>query len=98
MLLRGVIVDKKEKEYKNPDPELISEKQWNFILNLEHVHENFTELPEQFERNLSQWRQWIQTSKSPAKLPFPGGLDDRITLFQRLLIFKALKPERLSFL
>jgi dynein heavy chain, axonemal len=47
---------------------------------------------------LSQWKQWIQTSKSPAKLPFPGGLDDRITLFQRLLIFKALKPERLSFL
>jgi len=98
MILRGVMVDKNTKEYKNPDPELITEKQWNYILNLEHVHENFTDLPEQFERNLTQWRQWINITKSPVKLPFPGGLDDRITMFQRMLIFKGLKPERLSFL
>lgn len=98
MLLKGVIVDKNTKNNKNPDPELITAKQWNFIMNLENVHENFTELPEQFERNISQWKQWIQSTKSPTKLPFPGGLDDKITLFQRLLIFKALKPERLSFL
>jgi dynein heavy chain len=98
MILKGVVVDKVEKKYKNPDPELIDEKQWTFILNLELLHENFTELPQHFERNLAQWKQWIQTTSSPTKLPFPGGLDDRITLFQRLLIFKALKPERLSFL
>ena len=98
MILKGVVVDKTENEYKNPDPSLIDEKQWIFIQNLELIHENFAELPEQFERNITQWRQWIQTTKSPTKLPFPSGLDDKITLFQRLLIFKALKPERLSFL
>jgi dynein heavy chain len=98
MLLKGVVVDKSEKKYKNPDPSLIDDKQWTFIMNLETVHENFAELPEHFERNIVQWRQWIQTTSSPTKLPFPGGLDDKITLFQRLMIFKALKPERLSFL
>jgi dynein heavy chain len=98
MLLKGVIVDKATKDYKNPDPELISKKQWQFILNLELLHENFTDLPEQFERNIIQWRQWLQNTKNPTRLPFPGGLDDKITLFQRLLIFKALRPERLSFL
>lgn len=69
MLLKGVVVDKVEKKYKNPDPELIDEKQWNFILNLELIHENFAELPQQFERNLSQWKQWIQTTSSPTRLP-----------------------------
>jgi len=98
MLLRGAMIDKIKKDYKNPLPELIDQKQWRLIMNLEMVHENFNELPEQFERNKEQWKQWIQITKNPTKLPFPGGLDERITLFQRLLIFKALKPERLSFL
>lgn len=98
IMLKGVVVDKSEKKLDNPDTELIDEKQWTFILNLELVHENFAELPEHFGRNISQWKQWIQTSNSPTKLPFPGGLDDRLTLFQRMLIFKALKPERLSHL
>lgn len=98
MLLRGVIVNKSKKEYKNPLPDYITQKQWEFILNLEPIHENFTDMPEQFDRNKDQWKQWIQNTKSPTKLPFPGGLDDKITSFQRLLIFKALKPERLSFL
>ena len=98
MLLKGVIVDNAKKEYKNPLPDIISQEQWLFIMNLEVLHENFTELPEQFERNKEQWKQWIQNTKNPTRLPFPGGLDDKITSFQRLLIFKALKSERLSFL
>lgn len=98
MLLKGVVVDKAENKCQNPDPTLIDDKQWIFIQNLELVHDNFAELSDQFIRNIIQWRQWIQTTKSPTKLPFPSGLDDKITLFQRMLIFKALKPERLSFL
>jgi dynein heavy chain len=97
LLLRGVLMDGNIKNIKNPDPNLISDKQWRIILNLEPLHENFLELPEQFERNIEQWKQWIK-SKEPDNLPLPGGLDDKITLFQRLLIFKALRQEKLSFL
>ena len=98
MLIRGAIVDRYEKEVKNPFPELIESSKWNFILNLTAIHENLADLPEQFERNKDQWRQWLQTTVNPTKLPFPGVLDEKISFFQRLLIFKALKPERLSFL
>lgn len=98
MLIKGAIVDKYEKVIRNPLPELIESSQWNFIMNLSTIHENLADLPEQFERNKDQWKQWLQTTVNPTKLPFPGVLDEKISFFQRMLIFKALKPERLSFL
>ena len=35
LLLKGVVIDGNVKSIKNPEPSIISEKAWKFILNLE---------------------------------------------------------------
>jgi len=45
LYLKGVIMDGEIKNLKNPNTNMISEKQWRFILNLECTHPAFEGLP-----------------------------------------------------
>lgn len=97
LLLRGVIMDGKIKRTPNPDKKLISDTAWRFVLNLEPLSPNFEGLAELITKNIDEWQLWLQ-SKEPQENPLPCGLSDRLTNFQKMLLFKAFREEKIGLL
>lgn len=64
LFLKGVLIDGDIKSIKNPDPALLSEKQWRFILNLECINPNFEGLPQNIVSEFKAWKEWF-TCKEP---------------------------------
>ena len=97
LLLRGVIMDGKIKRTPNPNKKLISDTAWRFVLNLEPLSPNFEGLAELITKNIDEWQLWLQ-SKEPQENPLPCGLSDRLTNFQKMLLFKAFREEKIGLL
>jgi dynein heavy chain len=72
IFLKGVIMDGNIKSTKNPDPEVISEKQWRFILNLECISESFDGLSSSISTAYDTWKPWL-TAKEPQNIDMPEG-------------------------
>ncbi len=74
MFLRGVVVDGDIKAINNPVKDLMTEKAWKYILNLEIQHQNLDGLPEKIDQNKEVWETWLK-SDEPTELPLPNSLD-----------------------
>lgn len=74
MFLRGVIVDGDIKTIMNPAPDLMSDKAWKYILNLETLHPYLEGLSEKFDHSLEIWKTWLKCD-DPTELPLPNGYD-----------------------
>jgi dynein heavy chain len=59
LFLKGVMMDGDIKNIKNPDPSIISEKTWRFVLNLECTSPGFDKLPESIVSVLASWKSWF---------------------------------------
>lgn len=56
--------------------------------------EGVRELPDLIARNDHGWRQWMD-AEQPETMNLPDGLDARLTSFQRLLVVRCLRLDRL---
>jgi len=97
LFLKGVIMDGKIKQVGNPDKSLISDKAWRFILNLEPIAPQFAQFPISIVQQIAEWKGWLQ-EKEPQKKRLPGEWEDKLTSFQRILVFRALREEKITFL
>ena len=71
----------------------MSESVWTAVLGLESV-ENCSSLSQKMESEALQWRKWYQDEKSEeADLPKSC---KNISAFQKLLLLRAMRPERLT--
>jgi len=80
----------------NPFPELISDSKWKYILSLDANVEQLKSLALNMSRNPAEWKAYIEHS-SPHTQPLPAPYNDRCTAFQRLLVLKSVRPEKLLF-
>lgn len=80
MYLKGVLIDGNIKNIKNPDPTIISEKAWKFILNLDCTSEQFNGLPESIVKELPLWKQWIM-DKDVQNKPLIGDWEEKLSRF-----------------
>ena len=82
----------------DPKPQIESlkfmpESAWAAVLGLESV-ETFSSLPSQMESEALQWRKWYQDEKAE-EIDLPKSCKD-ISIFQRLLLLRAMRPDRLT--
>ena len=91
----------------NPDDSWISSMGWELLNALETlIPTKFTGFCEDFQRNIADWQVWFD-DPSPHTIPLPGvwGMvptednpnEQYLDSFVKLLVLKALKPDKLSF-
>eukprot|EP00756_Hemistasia_phaeocysticola_P037793 Hpha_TRINITY_DN16720_c2_g4::TRINITY_DN16720_c2_g4_i3::g.79638::m.79638/K10408/DNAH; dynein heavy chain, axonemal len=76
-------------------PEFLTDKAWAEIQVLAE-QPGLEELLESFASDAYGWKQWVK-SDEPHQQPLPGGLDERLTPFQRLLVLRSLREDKVQY-
>ncbi|KAM9056172.1 dynein axonemal heavy chain 10 isoform 4-T4 [Megaptera novaeangliae] len=72
----------------------LSDQGWEDIILLSEMFpDNFGTLPDDVETHLTVWQEWYDLD-SLEQFPFPLGYDDNITPFQKLLILRCFRVDR----
>ena len=97
LLLRGVVLADKKSQSPNPDKSLVSEAAWDIISELENSKESaLAQLRPLISENLELFRTWATTAE-PHVEPLPCGLEDSLSRFQKLIVLKCFREEKLVF-
>ncbi|OHT02341.1 Dynein heavy chain family protein [Tritrichomonas foetus] len=78
-------------EGENPDPSWITPKAWNEIKALDTLP-NFHGFLPSFKDNLSKWKELFDAPEA-ADCQFPGDWQTKLTMFQRLLVLRTIRPD-----
>ncbi|VEL17305.1 unnamed protein product [Protopolystoma xenopodis] len=93
--LRGGVVLDQENQMDNPCSTWLSDQSWDHISELDKLA-NFHGLVTSFEQYARDWNLWY-TSAEPETSQLPGEWDNTTNEFQRMLIVRSLRPDRVSF-
>jgi len=74
--------------------EYLSDLQWAAACALKEV-EAFRTLPEDLELATDAWREWLDAER-PEEVELPGEWDKRCTPFQKILLLRALRSDRVT--
>uniref|UniRef100_A0A1I8HFN9 AAA domain-containing protein n=1 Tax=Macrostomum lignano TaxID=282301 RepID=A0A1I8HFN9_9PLAT len=93
--LRGGVVLDRDNQMDNPVPNWLSETGWDNISELDKLA-NFHGIITSFEQYPRDWHIWY-TSSEPENAALPGEWDNATNEFQRMLIVRSLREDRVSF-
>ncbi|CAH0718440.1 unnamed protein product, partial [Brenthis ino] len=82
-----------QNEFENPEPKWISPRMWLDMMQLASLptmHQFVIDFPQQTKFFKTYYDAW-----NPHKLPYPKPLDTQLDPFQRLLVLKCLRPDKL---
>ena len=82
------------KEVSQPAEEWISPKMWGEITRLASVAEPFANVPEDISADVAAWLS-IYDSSQPHQEKLPGAYSETTSEFQRLLLLRCLRPDKL---
>lgn len=88
-LLRGP----KQSGSDNPLNDWISNSVWENVQALKEL-DDYASLPDDLVGSAKRWREWVELER-PEDEPLPGDWK-RMPEFERLLLFRALRPDRLT--
>ncbi|XP_073479664.1 dynein axonemal heavy chain 3-like [Aquarana catesbeiana] len=77
----------------NPDPTWLKDKSWGEILRLSTLP-IFSQLDDHFCSNISEWKS-IYESSHPNEMELPNPWEDLLTDFQKLLILRCIRPDKI---
>lgn len=81
----------------NPAPDWVTIHVWNHICALEDLTpETFAGIAADFSQHLSAWKEFFQ-SPEPHNIPLPTKWQDRTDPFQRLIMIRIIREEKLIF-
>ncbi|CAG9798387.1 unnamed protein product [Chironomus riparius] len=80
-------------DVENPDPNWISDKIWNSILQLMDVNVTLEKFVRGFHEDLIEWKR-IYDDLKPEEIMMPGNLETILTAFEKLLFINAIRPDR----
>jgi len=83
-----------ENPHPNPAPEWLSEKAWGEICRLEDLGPAFAEMRDFFMDGAMLF-QHVWSSSDPIEEEFPEPWNDQWTPFQRILMIRALRPDKI---
>eukprot|EP00698_Gefionella_okellyi_P007651 TRINITY_DN186_c0_g4_i1.p1 TRINITY_DN186_c0_g4~~TRINITY_DN186_c0_g4_i1.p1 ORF type:complete len:3955 (+),score=1074.62 TRINITY_DN186_c0_g4_i1:43-11907(+) len=96
-LLRGFGMVTRDKQPDKPDHAWLSAPVWENVFAMQtNLNQFFAGMCDSVINDVSSWQQWFE-SALPHKEPLPAPWDERLTSFQRLLILKTFRPEKLVF-
>ena len=71
---------------------------WNNLVMMENTMPHlFGGLPSDVSKNEKKWRKAFFETSAPHESKLPDGWDDKLTTFQKLLLLRAMRPEKLVF-
>uniref|UniRef100_A0A452SER6 Dynein axonemal heavy chain 10 n=1 Tax=Ursus americanus TaxID=9643 RepID=A0A452SER6_URSAM len=83
-----------EKSQRKKPCAWLSDQGWEDIMLLsEMFSDNFGNLPDDVEKHVAVWQEWYDLD-SLEQFPFPLGYDNNITPFQKLLILRCFRVDR----
>ncbi|XP_026763473.2 dynein axonemal heavy chain 12 [Galleria mellonella] len=74
--------------------EWLSDKSWDEICRISDLPA-FTGFKDQFIRDVIKWKE-VYDDLEPHNKALPGGWDDKLTVFQKLLVIRVLRPDKLT--
>ncbi|KAI9004259.1 dynein heavy chain and region D6 of dynein motor-domain-containing protein [Gaertneriomyces semiglobifer] len=93
--LRGGQVLDRDAQPPNQFSDWITERTWDNITELEALPA-FTGLISSLEQTERNWKNWFLSSE-PEALPLPGDWENKLTDLQRMLVVRAIRPDRVIF-
>jgi len=81
-------------EGENPAPNWLTSKSWYDIKSLDTLP-FFRGFRDSFVRNIERWKE-IFDSPDASRCQFPGDWEGRLSLFQRLLILRCIRPDSIG--
>uniref|UniRef100_A0A0X3PBI3 Dynein heavy chain 2 n=1 Tax=Schistocephalus solidus TaxID=70667 RepID=A0A0X3PBI3_SCHSO len=93
--LRGGIVLDRENQMDNPASSWLTDMAWDNITELNKLP-NYRGLVTSFEQYPKDWNIWY-TADEPENAKLPGEWEGSTNEFQRMLIVRSLRPDRVSF-
>ncbi|KAJ7549736.1 hypothetical protein O6H91_07G065700 [Diphasiastrum complanatum] len=98
MFLRGAAgMIAPECKLPNPAPDWISEQVWHNLCAIEEISDSsFKGFTNDIIQNVSKWKVFFKTSE-PHNSPLPSVWDSVVDSFQRLLLMKIIREEKLVF-
>lgn len=93
-LLNGSVVLDRRDQMLNPCPEWIGDISWDDLCELDKLP-GFHGLTDSIEKAPKEWHAWY-TTNDPEHLPLVGEWQDICTEFQRMLIVRCLRPDRIT--
>ena len=74
----------------------LTEQQWTACQALVTVADAFKPLGEDLEGNFEAWKEWIDLAMPEEKDTLPGDWDVKLTSFQKILLLRATRPDRVT--
>ncbi|XP_033627732.1 dynein heavy chain 10, axonemal-like [Asterias rubens] len=71
----------------------IPEQGWEDIIKCSQMADVFSTLPDDVEKNNTMWKEWYDLD-TPEESPFPGKYKDTLSEFQRLLLLRCFRIDR----
>jgi dynein heavy chain len=96
LLLKPSAGLKAAEEVPNPAPEVLADLVWAFCGYVEENLKVFAGLRQDIKENIELWRSYILHS-NPHEVPLPGRWATDLTLFQKLIVLKIFRDEKLLF-
>ncbi len=100
ILLRGagtISVEHQRAKPKNPDPKILSIIGWDLLYFLQVSEpESYGGLADSISSNWKYWNVWAQRG-DPHLEPLPLEWNEKLNNFERLIVLKAFRPEKLLF-
>ena len=96
LLLRGAGIVDRTKQPENPDSSLFPVNSWDLVATLDAKLPHFTGFVESISQNIDIWREFV-TSNDIISETLPDNYDEKLDSFDKLLLIKALRPEKLMF-
>ncbi|XP_035806180.2 dynein axonemal heavy chain 2 [Amphiprion ocellaris] len=93
--LRGGLVLDKQGQMANPCTSWLADSCWDNITELNKLP-NFHGIVESFEQHSHFWNRWF-TSSEPENASLPGDWQRKCNTFQKMLIVRSLRQDRVSF-
>jgi len=82
---------------ENPDPKLVNALGWELLYYIQVVdQESFGGLTDSVLNDFDEWHEWA-TCAEPHTAKLPGEWEAKLSNFERLIVLKAFRPEKLLF-
>jgi dynein heavy chain len=94
-LLRGGQVLDRNNQPTNPYTEWLREDEWDNVTELDKLPA-FKSLISSLEQSERDWKSWYMTPE-PEETSLPGEWNSKVTEFQKMLIIRAFRPDRIIF-
>ncbi|KAJ1562895.1 Dynein heavy chain 7, axonemal, partial [Nowakowskiella sp. JEL0078] len=78
----------------NPAPEWLAESSWTEICRLSFSVPSFKPFANDFKALFGEWKD-VYDSTEPHKEKYPGGWDERLSSFQKLIVLKLIRADKL---